>query len=131
MSDALELAAGDWRATLLPRQGAAMARLTWRGRDILAPLPAGADPNATPAGAFLMAPWANRLDQGRLPVGSAVHHVPVNRPADATAIHGLLRDRAWRVEQAGRDAATLAAVLDAPAQPFRLAARPQVALDAA
>ena len=35
---------------------------------MLAPLPLGADPNSSFRGAFVMAPWANRLDRGLLPV---------------------------------------------------------------
>jgi len=103
----LALTGGGWEATLLPGQGAAFARLAWRGRDVLAPLPTGADPNGSFAGAFLMAPWANRLDEGRLPVGGMTYHLPVNRPADDTAIHGLLRDLPWRVEEANTAEAVL------------------------
>ena len=97
----LALAGGDWEAVLLPEQGAAFARLACRGIDVLVPLPLGADPNASFGGAFLMAPWANRLDEGRLPVGGVTWHLPVNRPADDTAIHGLVRDMPWQVEESG------------------------------
>jgi aldose 1-epimerase len=98
--DAVALAAGDWSAALLPGQGGAFATLAWRGIELLAPLPAGADPNASFGGAFIMAPWANRLDGGMLPVAGTSYHLPVNRPADGTAIHGLVRDAPWQVEQA-------------------------------
>ncbi|WP_431283353.1 aldose epimerase [Humitalea sp. 24SJ18S-53] len=90
----LYLTAGGWAARLLPEQGAAMARLTCDGRDVLAPVPDGADPNTAMAGAFWMAPWTNRLDGGRV---GALGTAPVNRPADGTAIHGFLRDQPWRV----------------------------------
>ena len=80
-----------------------------RGIDVLAPLPLGADPNASFAGAFLMAPWANRLDEGRLPVGGTTWHLPLNRPHDGTAIHGLVRDAAWTAAEAGRVARGAAA----------------------
>lgn len=93
MSEALRLAGAEWETLLLPRQGAALARLTHRGIDVLAPLPADADPNATRAGAFWMLPWANRLDGGAL---GALHRFPVNRPAENTAIHGLSRDLPWQ-----------------------------------
>jgi aldose 1-epimerase len=94
----LALAGGDWEAVLLPEQGAAFARLACRSHDVLVPLPVGADPNASFAGAFVMAPWANRLDEGSLPVGGLTYHLPVNRPADDTAIHGLVRNVPWQVE---------------------------------
>jgi aldose 1-epimerase len=95
---------GDWAATLLPEQGAAISRLTWRGLDLLAPMPAGADPNASFAGAFLMAPWTNRLDGGRLAPGVML---PINRPTDGTAIHGMVRDAPWIVTEATTDRALL------------------------
>ena len=122
----LALGAGDWQAQLLPGHGAAMARLTWRGRDILAPVPEGADPNASFAGAFLMAPWTNRLDQGRIAVDGVPWCLPVNRPRDRTAIHGLVRDRAWTVAQQDAAMAVLTLALDAP--PFACDTRLEVGL---
>jgi len=128
----LTLEGGGWTAALLPELGAAMARLAWRGQEVLVPLPAGADPNAVFAGAFVMAPWTNRLDGGRLPVGGLVHHLPVNRPADDTAIHGLARDRPFQVAERSDAAATLLQLLDGPdAQPplpWRYALRMAVTL---
>lgn len=128
MSASLSLAAGDWEAVLLPAQGAAFAALRHRGRDLIAPVPAGADPNGGFWGAFWMIPWANRLDRGRLPFGGRTCYLPVNRPEDDTAIHGLARDRPWRVEAAARDRAVLAQELAEPGIPFRYLARVEVAL---
>jgi aldose 1-epimerase len=101
------LRAGDAEALILPGQGAAFARLTDRGRDLLVPIPDGGDPNAGPHGAFLMAPWTNRLDGGRIVVAGVEHRMPMNRPADGTAIHGFLRDLPWRREAVGADSADL------------------------
>ncbi|TDH61769.1 aldose epimerase [Dankookia rubra] len=129
----LVLAAAGWEAMLLPGQGAAFARLAFRGIEVLTPLPLGADPNASFAGAFLMAPWTNRLDEGRLPVGGTTWHLPVNRPADATAIHGLVRDAAWTVAESGAAHAVLQQQGDAEAAgvPWHWQARLEVALEAA
>src|SRR4051794_18851610 len=128
----LMLAAAGWEVTLLPEQGAAFARLAFRGAEVLAPLPLGADPNASFAGAFLMAPWANRLDEGRLPVGGTTWYLPVNRPADATAIHGLARNAAWTVAESDVARAVLLQQGDAEAAgvPWHWQARLEVALDA-
>jgi aldose 1-epimerase len=115
---AVALATPAWTATLLPAQGGAVATLAWRGREVLAPLPAGADPNGAFAGAFVMAPWANRLDGGRLPVLGTLHQAgPVNRPEEGTALHGLAREHPWRVVAAGADHATLEQVFDGAAAP--------------
>lgn len=127
----LALAGGGWEAMLLPGQGAAFARLACRGIEVLTPLPLGADPNASFAGAFLMAPWTNRLDEGRLPVGGTVWHLPVNRPSDHTAIHGLVRDAAWTVAEATAGRAVLLQQGDAGAAGplWQWQARLEVALD--
>ncbi len=125
----IELAAAGWTARLLPEQGGALAALGWQGLDLLAPLPLGANPNATFAGAFVMAPWANRLDAGLLPLAGTTYQLPVNRAEDNTAIHGLTRDQPWQVEAAGTAAATLVQQVSSP--PFHYAARLDLMLGAA
>jgi aldose 1-epimerase len=124
------LEGGGWSATLLPDLGGAVASLAWRGREVLVPLPLGADPNASFCGAFVMAPWANRLDGGLLPVAGIEYRLPVNSPRDGTAIHGLSRDRPWSVERATAAGAVLAQRLDTATLglPWRYAARLSVAL---
>jgi aldose 1-epimerase len=122
----LTLRAGDWQARLLPAQGAAFAALRLAGRDLIVPIPEGAEPGAGFHGAFWMAPWTNRLDGGRIACGGVLHHMPVNRPAERTALHGFLRDLPWAVEQAAPDRAVLACRFDRP--PFRGTARLAVAL---
>ena len=124
----VDLAAGGWRAALLPEQGATFARLAHDGRDLLVPIPPGAPPIGPFHGAFLMAPWTNRLDAGRIEVAGRTWHMPVNRPSENTALHGLLRDLPWRVESHTPDRAILACGLDHP--PFRVAARLDAALSA-
>lgn len=128
---AVEIAGGGWSARLLPEQGGAVASLGWEGREVLVPLPAGADPTASFAGAFVMAPWTNRLDAGLLPVAGTTWHLPINRPEDQTAIHGLLRDRPWRIEQQGDSRCVLVQELDDPALPWHCLARLTLSLDAA
>ncbi len=124
----LRLAGGGWAATLLPDRGGALARLALDGRDVLLPLPDGADPNTTWAGAFLMLPWANRLDEGRLPHPRGVHHFPLNRAEERTALHGLSREAPWEVAEAAPDRAVLTRRHAAPDGPYRYAARLEVTL---
>ena len=119
----MKLHHGDWQALICPEQGAAFSSLQWRGRDILVPTPEGArHPGAY--GAFWMLPWANRLDGGRI----AGHAMPINRVAEATAIHGLTRDLPWEVISAAPDHAVLQQRLSVT--PFDYTARLGVALDA-
>lgn len=123
------LAAGDWRAELLPERGVAFRSLTLAGRDVLRRIPEGADPNNGFHGAFIMAPWTNRLEDGRIRVGGVDHFMPINRPAEGNALHGFLRDLAWVVEEQGAERAVLSCALDHA--PFRCTARLVVALSAA
>ncbi len=115
----IQLAAAGWRAALLPERGGAFAALTLDGHDVLAPLPDGADPNATLAGAFLMLPWCNRLGGGRLAWGSGEHRFPINDLTGGNAIHGLSRDHPWRVTRSDSAALRLEQRMDAPGQPYR------------
>jgi aldose 1-epimerase len=103
----LTLRAGTAEAVLWPGQGAAFARLAWAGRDLLVPVPDGADPNTGFRGSFLMAPWTNRLDGGRIVVGGVEHRMPINRPAEQNSLHGFLREMPWTVLDAGGDRALL------------------------
>ena len=126
----IRLAAGGWRAAVLPGSGAAFASLSLDGHDVLVPLPEGADPNATRAGAFLMLPWCNRLGDGRLTWPGGEHRFPINDLAGGNAIHGLSRAHPWRVVQARDAALRLEQRLDAPGQPYRYDAWFEVSLSA-
>ncbi|WP_270933190.1 aldose epimerase family protein [Falsiroseomonas oryzae] len=99
-------------AVILPEQGAAFAALRHAGRDLLVPVPPGEDPNRGFHGSFLMAPWTNRLDGGRIVVAGTEHRLPVNRPDEGTAIHGFLRDMPWTVLRADDGSALLACTFD-------------------
>lgn len=110
--DPMRIEGHGWAAVVLPGDGGGMAALRFAGRDLLVPAPAGARLGG-PFGAFWMIPWANRLDGGRL----GAHRLPVNRVADGTAIHGLSRDRPWRVTGPG------ALAQEVEAGPYRYEAR--------
>jgi len=123
--DGLELRAGDWRAVLRPAHGAAFAALEHRHRAVLEPLD-GRDPLRSSAGAFWMLPWANRLDGGRFPVDGTDYRLPINRPDEGNALHGLGREAPWTVELAGADHAVLLQRLQH--SPFDYAARLELRL---
>lgn len=112
----MRIAGHGWEGALAPADGGGMTALAFEGRDVLVPAPAGARLGG-PFGAFWMIPWANRLDGGRL----GAHRLPVNRPAEDTAIHGLSRDRVWAVaeERPGR----VVLVQEVAAGPYRYVAR--------
>ena len=114
--DDLSIAGHGWEAQVAPADGGGLTALRFEGRDVLVPALPGARLGG-PFGAFWMIPWANRLDGGRL----GGHRLPVNRPQDGTAIHGLSRDRPWRVAEATASRAGLEQ--EVAAAPFRYRAR--------
>lgn len=117
----IALHAGRAEALIVPERGAFLARLSHGGRDLLAPMPDGAEPNTGFHGSFVMAPWTNRLDEGRIVVAGREWRMPLNRPAERTAIHGFLREHAWQVEARDASRIVLACRFDSP--PFHGAAR--------
>jgi aldose 1-epimerase len=56
------------------------------------------DPSELPhgEGSFIMAPWVNRIRDGRLVTPDGIHELPMNQPPHS--IHGLERDREWTVK---------------------------------
>lgn len=118
-----------WRARLSPEHGAGLTALDWRGPGgwlpVLAPPSA---PGAQDGGCFVMAPFANRIADGRFAFAGRDYQIPLNRPEEGMAIHGCARDRAWQVIEAGPTAARLALHLDDPALPWRFDLVQQVTL---
>ncbi|MGA0542175.1 aldose 1-epimerase [Neotabrizicola sp. VNH66] len=98
----LSLAAQGYALVVAPGQGATILSASWRhpsGRDVplLHPL---SDPAAGWAGGiFVMAPFANRIAGGAFDFGSRRHKLPLNRPEEGMAIHGMARDLQWRIAE--------------------------------
>ena len=104
----LELRAGSARVRLDEAGGGRLDRLIVAGLDLLVP-PDLDDHNY---GAFPMAPWAGRIRHGQFRFDGTDYRLPCNQPPHA--IHGIARDRRWRVDEASRAAAVLSVPLDAP-----------------
>ena len=76
---------------------------------------------ATAARGQVLAPWPNRLHGGRYTWDGAEHEVPLDEPATGSALHGLVRFRAWRVAERSDSAVTMALRLHpSPPYPFCL-----------
>jgi aldose 1-epimerase len=104
----LALRAGSARVLLDETGGGRVERLTVGGLDLLVP-PDLDDHNY---GAFPMAPWAGRIRHGEFHFDGADYRLPCNHPPHA--IHGIVRDRRWRVDEESPSAAVLSVALDAP-----------------
>jgi len=69
----------------------------------------------------VLAPWPNRLRGGRYTWDGEEHQVPIDKPAEGNALHGLVRWRAWRVTDRTADAVTMTLRLHpSPPYPFSL-----------
>ena len=120
--DELALENSEGRVVISPRAGASLRSLRVRAPSGEFELIVGGDgphdhaslPHGT--GSFIMAPWPNRIRDGRLPASDGEHSLPVN--SGVHAIHGLVREREWSVLERDETAATLAVDLESP-WPYR------------
>ena len=122
------LAHGRFRLGLAPGLGGSLTHLDWSNEDgqwIPLMRRGGAAEvaggNASRLASFVMVPFTNRIDGGRIPVtGAEAAHVPINRPTQNVAIHGFAREADLReaigrgsamvVERAGRIAGYATAI---------------------
>ena len=72
----------------------------------------------------VLAPWPNRLADGRFEFEGTVAQAPLNEPERANAIHGLVRWRPWQLEALAQNVLTVACTLyPSPGYPFLLGLR--------
>ncbi|OQO93831.1 galactose mutarotase [Saccharomonospora piscinae] len=112
------LRAAGYRATVT-EVGAALRTLTHDGRALVRNF---AEDEVRPvySGAVL-APWPNRIADGRYPHGETVLQLPLTEPERATALHGLVCWAAWRPVGHSRSSLKLEHTLwPTPGYPFRL-----------
>jgi len=100
-------------------RGGRLAGLAVDGRELLVGPPDAAD-RGLGWGCFLMAPWAGRIAGGRLSWHGHLHRLPLSVGPDA--LHGVVYDRPWTIEQATPTEVVLGCRLTAT--PCRSAARP-------
>ena len=100
--DLLAVADGPIRVELLPTVGARLHRLRAFGHDLLRTPDDPAEHRRDPFrwGAYVMAPWCNRIAARPTDVNGATVSVPSNFP-DGTAIHGQVYAAPWDVEGDG------------------------------
>jgi len=108
----VHLSHGAQRATIAT-VGAALREYTVDGSDVVVPF---TEDEVAPAfHGMVLAPWPNRLTDGRYSFGGRDLQLAITEPARNTALHGLACWDDWTVAEASADAATL--VLDLPASP--------------
>lgn len=101
------------QSATLATVGAALREYTVGGADVIVPF--AADEVAPAFHGMVLAPWPNRLADGRYTFAGRDLQVPLTEPARATALHGLTCWDDWTVSESLTNTATL--VLDLPASP--------------
>ncbi|MET0736607.1 MAG: aldose 1-epimerase family protein [Microbacterium sp.] len=115
------LRAGDYEA-VIASVGASLRTLTYNGRDLVVPFAAD---EVRPAhrGATL-APWPNRIVDGRYRFGGVERQLALTEPARGHALHGLATWLDYEAIDKGPDHVTLAAVIQPQsAYPWRIVVR--------
>lgn len=92
----VRLRAGSYGAAI-DTVGAGLRELTYEGRHLVVPYPCG---GVRPLyrGA-LIAPWPNRVVDGRYRFAGITRQVPLNEPERGHALHGLVHWSRWDVEE--------------------------------
>ena len=113
MATSIELACEGTSALISPT-GASLRGLTVDDRPVVVAV-----------GAFdgaVLAPWPNRIADGRFVFDGTVHRLPITEPERATALHGLVADSDWTVIEANESSVRLGYALEpTPGYPFPFA----------
>ena len=73
------------------------------------------------ANGAVLAPWPNRLEDGRYEFGGLSHQLPLSEPERGNAIHGLVRWLAWETREESAAQVVLGTLLHPqPGYPFSL-----------
>ena len=113
-----QLVAADYTATVAS-VGATLRELTWRGRHLVVPFEA--DEVRPSFRGALLAPWPNRVVDGKYHSNGIEHELPLTEPARGHALHGLVAWQEFERLAYGPSSVTLAATLQAQSgYPFRL-----------
>ncbi|NEB76623.1 aldose 1-epimerase family protein [Streptomyces sp. SID14478] len=110
----LRLSAGPYTASVAG-VGATLRELAHEGRPLI--LGFDADEPAPAAHGQILAPWPNRLAQGRYTFDGADHELPLDEREPAAALHGLVAWQTWTPEAAPHAANEVTLGLDLAARP--------------
>ena len=100
--------------------GATLRSLTFEGRDLVVPF--AADVVRPLFRGALLAPWPNRVTDGRYERDGVTHQLPLNEVERQHALHGLVHWGDWSVDQAQAARASASFVLvPSDGYPWRLA----------
>lgn len=128
------LAGGRYSAVVDPAQGGAVLSASWRSSNgthiaVLEPMTETLPPFK--AGCFVMAPFANRIADGRFHFEGQDFAIPVNDPTEGMAIHGFSRENPWKVVDGTDATLILEQEFRRSDNPWRYHARQEIGLSEA
>jgi aldose 1-epimerase len=85
----------DGQCAVVVEVGGGLRSYSAAGRDILDGY--GVDEQSASGRGQVLAPWPNRLQDGRYEFDGRSHQLPLTEPENSNAIHGLVRWVAWRI----------------------------------
>ncbi|MCU1678748.1 MAG: aldose 1-epimerase family protein [Frankiales bacterium] len=100
----VRLTSGDY-AAVVTEVGASLRELTFRGSDVTKPFREDQRMQLHRGG--VLAPWPNRIGDGKYTFNGVEMQVPVNEVARHTALHGLVNWHPWAIASSREDQATL------------------------
>lgn len=110
---------GGGYSAAIDLHGGGLRQLQHRGRAVAVTSPAGEHPAAWEG--RILAPWPNRLADGRYEVDGRAYEVGVNEPSRRNALHGLVWELMWEVADRSTSHALIVTTLDpSPGYPWRL-----------
>ena len=121
--------AGHGYEAIIASVGASLRTLTFEGRDLVVPF--DADEVRPGYRGATLAPWPNRIVDGRYRFGGVEHQLPLTEPARGQALHGLLAWAEFSDRLVVDDRVVLAAVIEPQSgYPFRIEVEVEYRLDA-
>jgi aldose 1-epimerase len=124
----LRIVAGDYEADIASI-GASLRTLRFRGRDLVVPFEA--DEVRPGYRGAVLAPWPNRVVDGRYSFAGEEHQLPLTEPERGHALHGLVCWLDFAVREIADDSVVLAAVIVPQAgYPFHVEVQVEYRLDA-
>ncbi|MEO6503495.1 MAG: aldose 1-epimerase family protein [Jatrophihabitantaceae bacterium] len=113
-----DLEHGGQRASVVQR-GGALRSYSVNGVELVDGF---ADDEKPPAfNGAVLAPWPNRIRDGRWTWRGRQHQLPITEPSTGSALHGLVSDVLWQLEAAEPDGVTLSvAIAPSAGYPFEL-----------
>lgn len=118
---------GDQQAVVTER-GATLRSYRVGDRDVVVPF--GSDESPPAMHGAILAPWPNRLADGRYEFDGQVHQLPINEPYRRVANHGYLYAEDWQLhEHSPSHVELVVRPSPRPGYPFRLVVHVHYSLD--